>query len=198
MKHPRLILVFSFTLVAASAVRADLVPAHHSATTSAKAMVPRVAAAEADSYRARINDGRYGEDLFWPAAHVPDALLVPESASDDSLTQPLPSAPSSVTLCLSAFAGFGVWQLTRSARKIHLGALPEWYHDGGPIQVGHVTPLDLSFDLSALPVCHFEAPDPVGDRTPGPGWWLSRAPRHPFHSQFTLLTADPRGPPNLS
>jgi hypothetical protein len=197
MKHPRLIIVFSFTLAVVSAVRADLVPTHHTTTASVKAMVPRVAAEEADSQRVRINDSRCGEDLFWPTAHVPDALLVSEPASDDSATQPLPSAPSSATLCLSAFAGFGVWQLTRSARKMHLGSLPEWYHDGGPAQIGHVTPLDLSFDLSALPICHFEAPDPSGDQGPLPSWWLSRTPRHPFSSQFTLLTADPRGPPTL-
>ena len=193
MKSPRLILVLSLALVSAGIARADLA-----------SVPPRVAATAAttsvDTERGDFNEGRHADDVFWPAASLPDELLTPEAppAPPRPSAQSLPSAPSSATLCLSAFAGFGVWQLSRSARKIHLGSLPEWYHDGGPAQVGHATPFDLSFNFSAFPVCHFEAPEPAGDRRPVPNWWLRHAPRHPFHSQFTLLTADPRGPPTFS
>lgn len=58
--------------------------------------------------------------------------------------------PSSSVLFLSAFLSLGLWQVARSSRDLQFAHLPNWYHAGGPVQVGHATPLDLSFSPLAL------------------------------------------------
>jgi hypothetical protein len=56
----------------------------------------------------------------------------------------VPPAPSSLALALTAFATIGLLQTGRALSRVHLhGVVPEWYHTGGPAQVGHATPLDL-------------------------------------------------------
>lgn len=70
-----------------------------------------------------------------------------------------------------AFGSMGAWQFGRSARKVHFGAAPDWYHTGGPHQIGHTTPFDL--DCGAVALCRFDEPTdgrPVSrpDRDEGP------------------------------
>lgn len=67
----------------------------------------------------------------------------------------IPPAPSSLALGLTALAGLGIYQ---AGRKIHFSRLPEWYHTGGPQQIGHATPLEL--DRVQLPVCVLDEPTP--------------------------------------
>jgi hypothetical protein len=97
--------------------------------------------------------------------------------------------PGSASLFLSAMVSLGGWHLVRSARHFHLANLPGWYHDGGPVQIGHSVPFDL--DFSAVPVCCFE--QPAGERP-----FLYRVRREPVarcDEQATLIIAAPRGPP---
>ena len=111
----------------------------------------------------------------------------------------VPPGPSSVSLFLSALAGVGAWQLGRNAHKLHLGALPEWYHAGGPSQIGSSTPFDLSFSLTALPICGFENCLPAGKTDLPPAvyrLWGEPASRIP--AGLYALPTDPRGPPTLS
>ena len=105
---------------------------------------------------------------------------------------PLPPSPGSASLFLSAALSIGAWQLVRSARQIHVGPLPEWYHPGGPAQVGHAFPIDLQF--APVAVCCFE--QPISDPRPiiyRPQRELRARP----DSQSFLIIADPRGPPCL-
>ena len=103
----------------------------------------------------------------------------------------LPSGPSSITLFFTAIGGLGVWQLGRSARngRFHFGHMPEWYHTGGPTQVGHVVALDLQ-DQTPIFCCF----DRAGGRAT-----LAYSLRRDIHmrrkSQFMLTPAAPRGPP---
>jgi len=111
----------------------------------------------------------------------------------------VPPGPSSMSLFLSALAGVGAWQLGRNAHKLHVGFLPEWYHAGGPSQVGVATPIDLSFSLTALPICIFKDCLPAGKTALSPAVyrrWSEPASRIPAGA-FTLPT-DPRGPPKLA
>ena len=101
----------------------------------------------------------------------------------------LPPAPSSAGLFLSAMLSVGAWQLVRSSRDLNFSALPEWYHTGGPVQIGHATPFDL--DFSTLVLCCFERPET--------GCSFHYVPRRDFGTrhveQFISCSADPRGPP---
>ena len=133
----------------------------------------------------------FGESAFGLPASVADAAAPPAQTTG---VGELPPSPDSATLCVSALAGFGLWQLGRSARKLHWGALPDWYHTAGPVQVGHATPLDLEFSLAALPACVFDAPAVVS-KPPCCSERLRDEPYKRLLSQTILLTAEPRGPP---
>jgi hypothetical protein len=106
----------------------------------------------------------------------------------------LPPAPSSAALFLSGMLTIGAYHLARSARHIHLTALPDWYHANCPDQIGHATPFDL--DIGSLPVCCFEQPAGQEQRLvhyPRPDLSVCR-----LTSQCVLTLTAPRGPPQLS
>jgi len=67
------------------------------------------------------------------------------ASSESPAIRELPPAPDSTTLVLTALLSAGVWQAGRSARHIHIGHLPDWYHAGAPSQIGHVVVFDLDF-----------------------------------------------------
>lgn len=77
-------------------------------------------------------------------------------ASQTRIVEVIPPAPDSASLVLWALGSAAVWQLGRSTCKFGLHVAPDWYHTGGPAQVGHATPFDL--DTHALPICRFEQP----------------------------------------
>jgi len=103
-----------------------------------------------------------------------------------------PSRSGSASLLLCAFGSMCAWRVTRSARKFHLGAMPEWYHTGGPTQIGQATPVDL--DFSALPVQHFDQP---AEQSPPP-WRLEYVTESRCRPQWHPVIGAPRAPPHLS
>ena len=107
----------------------------------------------------------------------------------------LPPLPGSAALFLSAVFSMGGWHLVRSARHAHWSNLPEWYHTGAPIQIGHVVRFDL--EPTMLPLCRFEPAGPLVDRHPFRlhGWPDRLGPRDGW---TILLTAAPRGPPRFA
>ncbi|MFQ5494905.1 MAG: hypothetical protein ACE5EX_05950 [Phycisphaerae bacterium] len=82
---------------------------------------------------------------------IPAPATRPSDTVSDEKIRKLPAAPSSAALFLSGLLSMGAWRLTRSAGNLHFGALPEWYHTGGPTQIGHVVPFD--FEFAAVPAC---------------------------------------------
>ena len=123
-----------------------------------------------------------------PPASVPAGSA---SLSEHAEIRDLPPLPGSASLFLSAMLSIGGWHVLRSARHIHLGALPEWYHTDGPDQIGHTASFDLNF--SALPLCCFE--QPVGER---PSLFRVRRDQRPRCDARSFVTpAAPRGPPAL-
>ena len=114
---------------------------------------------------------------------------VPEETSSRIATRELPPAPGSAALFLSALVSVGAWQLVRSARHISFSAVPEWYHTGGPAQVGHAVAIDL--DFGAMPLCSFAPPAPP----PPDSFHARREFRVRFAPQHTLAVKSPRGPP---
>jgi len=103
----------------------------------------------------------------------------------------LPAGPGGATLFLMGVGCIGAVKLGKSARGLRLQSLPEWYHTGGPIQVGHAAAFD--FDYSA-PVFS------TLDETAGEQQ-LRHHPRRDLplrcDDQFLLTVEAPRGPPRL-
>lgn len=104
----------------------------------------------------------------------------------------LSTTPSSMALVLSALATLGAYQGVRSFKRLHLNFTPDWYHTGGPAQIGHATPFSLEF--STLPICVFD--EPV--TRPAFAYRIPRELGSRLRSEFFLLVESPRGPPSAS
>ena len=138
---------------------------------------------------------------LWPISPVSElaqptpfeAIRAAQARNDrEPVVREIREAPGSLSLFLSALLSVGGWNLVRSTRHANLAAVPEWYHSGGPIQIGHITPLNLSFD--AMPLRAFEVP---AVRPPRP--YATRLDKETrLESQTYWLLAAPRGPPQLA
>ena len=129
------------------------------------------------------------QGLFAPAQPV--VALPREPTPGDASLQELPPAPSSMALVLSALASLGAYQGVRSFKRMHLNFTPDWYHTGGPAQIGHATPFNL--DFGALPVCIFDQPV----ARPAFAYRIPRELGSRLRSQFFLLVRSPRAPPTV-
>ena len=126
--------------------------------------------------------------------------LLPRLAADISIphesgpkTIVLPADLSSITMFLTAIGSMGAWQFVRSARggKFHFGHMPEWYHTGGPTQIGHTAAIDPQFQPHVL--------SPLDTPVSGPAlvYRLRRDVPLQCRSQFSPTLTAPRGPPLL-
>ena len=95
---------------------------------------------------------------FAPFSPLPVAKTdVGQSGQTHSL-QLVTDGQGSLSLCLYALVGLGLCSAPHWAKRLSFGHIPEWYHSGGPFQIGHslaVTPESLR----SGPVCCFVQPD---------------------------------------
>ncbi len=99
----------------------------------------------------------------------------------------------SLVLCLYGLLGFGAFRSLSCVRRFSFTIIPDWYHSGGPVQIGHS--LVIAPDCQAsTSVCCLVQPDPpsqdhLSDYHSGIIESLWR------RSQFTPTTLAARGPP---
>jgi len=99
-----------------------------------------------------IMDPDVGTIQFVPAAG--------DNFKQTSETQPpaiLTDGQSSLSLCLSALVGLGLCSSAHCLKKLHLGHIPEWYHHGGPSQIGHSFAVNPD-SVCPAPACCFVQP----------------------------------------
>ncbi len=125
------------------------------------------------------------------------AALRDEAAGEPSEVQQLPAPPGGASLLLSGLLSLGAFQLGRSARHLHLAALPAWYHEACPERIGHTVAFD--FDLADMPVCFLAeiAATDVTANTPAFHEFLRESGSR-IESQFVLPVTAPRGPPAIA
>ncbi|NQU75634.1 MAG: hypothetical protein HQ546_04865 [Planctomycetes bacterium] len=104
----------------------------------------------------------------------------------------LSDTPSSAMFFLWALGTFGVSRLGRSAKYLYQGQLPEWFHTGGPSQIGHATVFEMNFvHLPAFCSCCVDEPMKTAAR-----WRLQVSQYILSYQQFHIvLAAAPRSPP---
>lgn len=76
-----------------------------------------------------------GSGPGWPSDATP-TWLPPNGPTAPRDVLRVPAGPDSGALFLWALGGWGAWQLGRYTRKWQASVLPEWYHTGGPRQIG--------------------------------------------------------------
>jgi hypothetical protein len=131
-----------------------------------------------------------------------DPLLsgsLPEAAAGEAReakpVQVLADHQSSLSLCLYVLMGVGLCKTVPSVRKLSLGCIPDWYHDGGPSQVGHSHAVGPNL-CPVLLVC-FVQPDSTAENiTPNYDRGTIASPVR--DSLFTPNLLASRGPPLFS
>lgn len=108
-------------------------------------------------------------------------------------SKPQPPLSDSAAVLLAGLGGVGVWQAGRNAKKFVSSIAPDWYHTGGPNQIGHSTPLpydfsnvvaiDVAFELPIVVIPHVSYRVPLVAASPPPVSWRVSvlAPRAPPH-----------------
>ncbi len=128
-----------------------------------------------------------------PTGTFPEPKMDSGEASEVQRHQGLTDGSNSFDLCLYALLGLGVCRSGHWVRRSSLGFVPDWYHNGGPFQIGHSLAVSPEI-LCPAPVYCFVQPDSAGED--------SLAPSRPSatvslwrKSQFAPTVLAPRGPP---
>ena len=133
---------------------------------------------------------------LWSIKFLPEADA---DAGQTSATQRLRVAtdgPDSLALCLSALMGLGLCSSVHWVKRLSFGFVPEWYHNGGPLQIGHSHAINPSI-LCSVPVYCFVQPDCTADDIT-PQCRLGMVLSLWRESQCTTTTLGSRAPPEVS
>jgi len=110
--------------------------------------------------------------------------------------QILTDGQSSLSLCVSALIGLGLCSSAHCLKKLHFGSIPEWYHHGGPSQIGHSLAVNPD-SICPVPVYCFVQPDNAAEY-PMPISRLRDIVSLWRKSQYTPDVLAARGPPMTS
>ncbi len=129
----------------------------------------------------------------WSVEFLPEANADVRQTSEIQHPLILTSGPDSFNLCLSALIGLGLCSSAHWVKRLSFGFIPEWYHNGGPFQIGHsyaVTPESL---CPAPAFCFVQPVCTVEDSLPQ--YRLRTVVSLWRKSQFTPVVLASRGPP---
>jgi hypothetical protein len=93
----------------------------------------------------------------WPAGLLSQTNTKTEENYDIQQLQSFTNGPGSLNLCLSALIGLGLCSSAHFVRKLSFSFAPEWYHNGGPFQIGHSYAISPE-SLCPIAVCCFVQP----------------------------------------
>jgi len=105
----------------------------------------------------------------------------------------LTDGAGSFSLCLYALLGLGLCGSGQWLKKLSLGCIPEWYHNGGPFQIGHSHAIGPE-SLCSAQVCCFVQPNCTAEDI-SPEYYKGTIAPLLRKSLFPPNVLDPRGPP---
>ena len=153
----RIIALFVGVLAGTVTADADLMPLSRGDTAC---LPPTTTVSQPDRERPALPTPLGSPDLA-DLSFVPLAIPAEvESQADSMRATPLIRADeqNSLDLCLFALLGLGLCKSAPYVRKFSFGAIPDWYHTGGPFQVGHSHAISPDC-LCQAPVYCFIQPD---------------------------------------
>ena len=179
--------------VVSASVRADMVPIDVGTEVRQAARVCSEVPTQSDDFSGLF-------DYQSVTDFKPEPIQFSAEAGSDlgqhSQTRPpqiLTDGQSSLSLCLSALIGFGLCSSAHCLKKINFGFIPEWYHNGGPTQIGHSFAVNPDTICPAPAYCFIqpdheaEEPMPITRMRDIISLWRQ--------SQFTPDVIASRGPP---
>jgi len=163
----KLPVAFSVALIVSVAARADLMTACDADIEVRRQVSARSEATETqptDSHTLLV-DGHSLADFDLNPNSISPQPHPAKDFSELSLTQDaqiLTDGQKSVNLCLSALIGLGLCSSAHCLKKFNFGFIPEWYHNGGPFQIGHSFAVNPD-TLCPAPAYCFVQPDHEAD-----------------------------------
>ena len=150
-----LIIVVIGALVTTATARADMTPVSRLDAVSRQSV--RVCG-QAD-LRQRSSSSPFADlsitGMDWrPVEFPPETSADPGQIFETQHLQNFTSGPSSLSLCLSALIGLGLCSSAHYVKRLHI---PQWYHDGGPFQIGHSFAVNPD-SVCLAPACCFVQP----------------------------------------
>ena len=193
----KLLIAVIGTLVVTAAVNADMIPV--SKLDAGRWQAPRVCGRTDLQYTNLSSPSRCPSvaDLgLWSVQLLPQANADVRQTSEIQHPQISTDGVGSYSLCLYALIGLGLCRSAPFVRRLSFGFVPEWFHDGGPFQIGH------SFAVSPESLCPAPAScfiQPVCTVQPLISQYRLRTIVSCWRkSQFAPLVLASRGPPNMS
>jgi len=163
----RIVATFVFILFTAPFVYSDILPISElniECSNSADTLPCHLAAQSAESSNPHNSPLIAELDLL--------SIEFPMGANSDVINYAAPEtiAPiitsdriDSLHLCLSALISLGLCSSVHWMKKHSFGFIPEWYHNGGPFQIGHSHAL-MPGTLCPAPACCFIQPSCEEDK----------------------------------
>jgi len=190
----KLLITVGLGLLVTTGVYADMTPVSRmDAKCEQSSNACRLAELQYTDLSSPYNPPSVTELDLWSVKFLPEAKDDDSQSAEIQHLQILTNGQGSLNLCLSALMGLGLCSSAHWVKRISFGFVPEWYHNGGPFQIGHsyaVTPESLCpvpVFCFIQPVCTVE--DSLSQyrlRTVVSLW---------RKSQFTPTVLVPRGPP---
>ena len=130
---------------------------------------------------------------LWSVELLPEVHAQVGQTSDLQHLQTLTDGTNSLKYCLSALISLGLCCCGQWVKRLSLGFVPEWYHEGGPIQIGRSHAL-MPGTLRPAQACCFIQPYCTEDNHL-PQYFLKTVISLWRKSQFTSNVIASRGPP---
>lgn len=187
--------VFALALVLAAAVRADMVPVCRSDTECRQTVRigDRTCLPPANSPEAYASLTGSVDLGSLPIGFLPDGEMDAGQTCETRPVPPLTEGQGSLSLCLYGLISFSVFRSASSIRKLSFGQIPDWYHTGGPSQIGHSFAISPDC-LRSAPACCFIQPE-CGAEDCQPQYCQGTIASLWRKSQFTPTALASRGPP---
>ena len=131
-----------------------------------------------------------------PVGFPPQPNAEAGPTSETTPSRILTDGQNSLSLCLYALLSFGLYRSAPLVKKLHLGYLPDWYHSGGPFQIGHSLAISPDCLRSAPVYCFIQPGSTVEDCLPL--YYRGTIASLVRKSQFAPTGLASRGPPCMS
>lgn len=139
-------------LIFTAAVRAGMVPVsqQYAQSRQGKSVCDKV---DFNSY----NFPQVADLDPWSFRYLTQVISDDEQISEIEHLQSFTNGPDSLNLCLSALIGLGLCSSVHFVKRISFSFVPDWYHNGGPFQIGHSFAISPEY-LCPIAVCCFVQP----------------------------------------
>jgi len=179
--------------VITTAVFADMAPVSHSGAGEGQRQHITYAVSPVLSSSKSFNCSAVSDIGLWPVQLLPESNADVGQTSEIQHPIDLTNGPGSLSLCLSALMGLGLCGSVHWAKRLSFGFVPEWYHNGGPFQIGHSFAVSPESLCPAPAYCFIQPVCMVEELIPQ---YLQRVVMSLWRkSQFTPDVIASRGPP---